>query len=91
MTLTACASAGKPSPDAAPPQVALEQTVTRLVVCPAELTLDVPPRAMPAAGAVLRVNPAADDYLDAKDAREDLLAARLADAKAECERQKGRP
>ncbi|MCX7586556.1 hypothetical protein [Phenylobacterium sp. 58.2.17] len=60
-------------------------------VCPAELAQDLPARALPPAGAILRANPAADDYLDAKDRREDLLEKRLAGAKAECERQAARP
>jgi hypothetical protein len=56
----------------------------RVIVCPAEVELELPPRADPAAGADLRANPEADAYLDAKDAREDLLEARFRDAAAWC-------
>lgn len=91
MMLTACGSAGKAPPDAAAPKAALTLQVDRIPVCPAELQLDMPARAQPPAGAILRANPDADDYLDAKDRREDLLEQRLAGAKAECDRQRGRP
>lgn len=56
---------------------------TRLV-CPAEVTLPIPPEATPAADAVVRTNDAGDAYLGAKDRREDLLASRMADAQAQC-------
>lgn len=60
-------------------------------MCPAELAQPIPPRAVPPASAVLRANPEADQYLDDKDAREDLLEARLRDAKAECDAKQVRP
>lgn len=80
MTLTACASAGKPTPELSGLSVSAE----RVVVCPAEVDQDIPPRADPSPQAVIRANEAGDAYLDAKDGREDLLEARLRDAKAFC-------
>lgn len=91
MMLTACGSAGKSPPDATATKAALTLQVDRVKVCPAELDLAMPARAQPPAGAILRANPDADAYLDAKDAREDELEQRLVGAKAECERQRGRP
>lgn len=85
MTLAACGSAGasKPRLTEAPDPVTATVFATRLV-CPAELGLAVPgPVAVPD-GAEIRANAAADAYLDAKDARESLLAQRLTDAKAQC-------
>lgn len=89
MMLTACGSVGKSPPRTAeaPPQV-LQVNTQRVVVCPAELEQAIPPRAEPPAGAILRANDEADSYLDAKDGREDLLEARLRDAKADCDREK---
>ena len=91
MMLTACGSAGKSPPRIAttPPPV-LQVDVQRIVVCPAELEQAIPPRAEPPPGAILRTNEEADSYLDAKDGREDVLEARLRDAKADCDREKAR-
>lgn len=86
MTLAACASASKPSPapDAPAPNPVVRTLYETRLICPAEVMLEIPPAATPAADAVVRANPAGDAYLQAKDAREDLLADRLADAQAQC-------
>ncbi len=81
-TLSACASAGS-SPEPAAPPVIQARIETRLV-CPAELAQPIPAPVATPAGAIIRANEAGDAYLDAKDAREGLLADRLAGAKAEC-------
>ncbi|WP_374569670.1 hypothetical protein [Phenylobacterium sp.] len=81
--LSACASDSKPT-RLSHPDAALTVRTKRELVCPAEVLLDLPPRADPAPGADLRANAEADDYLDDKDGREDLLEARLRDAKTAC-------
>lgn len=86
MMLTACASAGKPAPSPADlPPAALRTQVERELVCPAELAGEIPARVQPPAGAVIHANDLADDYLEAKDRREDQLEARLQGAKAVCD------
>lgn len=85
MTLSACGTAGvaKPNPDVAPNPVLQTVFETRLV-CPAEVTLPIPPAAAVPAGAVVQANAEGDAYLEAKNAREQLLADRMRDAQAEC-------
>lgn len=79
--LAACAH----SPASRPTPIVEQQTVFR-TLCPAELKLPIPSAIEPEAGAVVEANDAGLRYLGAKQAREDLLAGRLADAAGQCPR-----
>lgn len=76
--LTACAHSAAPAPP-----IVEQQTVFR-VECPTELKLPVPAAITPPAGTVVQANEAGWRYLGDKQAREDLLADRLADAAGQC-------
>lgn len=78
MMLSACATAGRPT------SPAVETRFELRLVCPPELALDLPPAPTVPQGAVIRANPPGEAWLDAKDAREQLLAARLTDAAKAC-------
>lgn len=84
MTLSACGSAGvKLNTDHQAPPV-ITTHFDHQVVCPPEVTQAIPaPIAVPD-GAIIRANPIADDFLDRKDGREQLLAQRLVDAQGKC-------
>lgn len=86
MALTACANAGRtrPDPRAEAPDPIIQRQLQRELYCPAEVELDIPPEEQPEPGVVVGANVPGDDYLDRKDAREDLLAGRLRDAQAAC-------
>ena len=59
--------------------------------CPLELSLPIPAAAVPAADAVVQFNAPGAAWLNARLAREDLLAGRLADAAAACPAAPVRP
>lgn len=90
MTLVACASASKHTPAPEAPAPIIQRAFETRLVCPPELRLPIPPEAQPAPDAIVRTNASGDAYLEAKDAREDLLAARMSEAQAQCP-QDGRP
>jgi len=84
MTLSACASDGVKPPTDHQVAPVISTRFDHQVVCPPEVMQAVPaPIAVPD-GAIIRANPAGDQVLDAKDAREQLLAQRLVDAQGKC-------
>jgi hypothetical protein len=62
----------------------IERKIEMVRVCPEELRLDLPESVVLPEGAVLKGNQAGLGYVNSRFRREELLAARLADAKGQC-------
>ncbi len=83
-TLSACATSAERRHRQPAPDPVIETRVERITVCPAELDQDVPPRVALPDGARLEAAELVLHWIAQRFAREALLEARLADAKAAC-------